>query len=102
MVIEVRGEVDLATAPTVERELLRVEESHELVALDLSQTSFMDSTGLQMMIGADRRMRERGGRFVVIQGPEPIQRLLSLTQVGDYLELISDAAELERVSAATP
>ena len=100
IVIEVRGEVDLATAPTVEHELLRAEQSHDLVALDLSGTSFMDSTGLHMIIAADRRLRERGGRLVVVPGPPQIRRLLNLTGVGDRLELIDDAAELGRAIAA--
>ncbi len=98
-VIEVSGEVDLATARMVEQELRRAEESCDLIALDLSKTSFMDSTGLHMLIAANDRLRGRGGRFVVIQGPAQIRRLLILTRLADHLELIDDAAELERAPA---
>lgn len=100
IVIEVSGEVDFGTAWIVERELLRGEESGDLVALDLSKTSFIDSTTLHMIIAAHRRLRERGGRFVVVQGPPQIRRLLELTGTAGYLELIHDAAELERATAA--
>jgi anti-sigma B factor antagonist len=102
IVIEVSGEVDLATAPAVEQELLRAEQADEQVALDLSNTSFMDSTGLQMIIAVDKRLRERGRRLVVVQGPPQIRRLLDLTRVADHLEVICDKGELERTIAAHP
>ena len=60
IVLVVSGEIDLATAPTVERELLRAEEAHDLVAIDLSKTSFLDSTGLHAIIAANLRLRARG------------------------------------------
>ena len=98
IVLGVSGEVDLATAPAVEHELLRAEESHDLVALDLTQTSFMDSTGLHMIIAAQRRLRERGGRLLVVQGPPQIRQLFELTGVADQVELVDDAAELQRAT----
>lgn len=100
IVIEVIGEVDLATAATLERELVSAEESHDVVALDLRQTSFMDSTGVHMLIAADRRLRERGGCLVVVQGPPQIRRLLELTHVAEHLVLVDDQAEVEHATEA--
>lgn len=95
IVIVVCGEVDLATTRVVEEKLLRAEESHDLVVLDLSRTSFMDSTGLHMIVAAERRLRERGGRLVVVEGPPQVRRLLKLTHIADHLELVHDVAALE-------
>jgi anti-sigma B factor antagonist len=64
IVLVVSGEIDLATAPAIERELLRAEESHDLVALDPSKISFRDSTGLHAIIAANLRLRARGGRLL--------------------------------------
>ena len=98
--IEVSGEIDLSTAHTVGEALLRTEEAHGLVALDLSKTSFMDSTGLYVLIAANARLRERGGRLIVVHGPPQIRRLLEMTCVADHLELVDDPAELDRAVAA--
>ena len=98
IVLGVSGEVDLATARAVEHELFRAEESNDLVALDLTQTSFMDSTGLQMIIAANRRLRKRGGRLLVVQVPPQIRELFELTGLADQVELVHDAAELHRAS----
>jgi anti-anti-sigma factor len=96
IVIEVGGEIDLSTADTVRDALLRAEEAHSLVALDLSKTSFMDSTGLYLIVAANGRLRERAGRLIVVQGPPQVRRLLEVTCVADHVELVEDAAALER------
>lgn len=100
IVVGVSGEVDLATAGAVEQELLRAEVSHDLVVLDLSKTSFMDSTGIHMIISANRRLQERGGRLLVVHGPPHIRRLLELTGVAEHVELLQDADYLGCAGAA--
>jgi anti-anti-sigma factor len=96
IVLVVSGEIDVATAPTVEREMLSAEESHDLVAIDLSETSFMDSTGLHLIMEANRRLRERGGRLFIVQGPPQVSRLFELTGLSDHLDLVSNESELGR------
>ena len=99
IVLAVSGEIDLATAPMVERELLRAEESHELVAIDLSRTSFVDSTEIHAVMAAHLRLRERGGRLLVVQGPPQIRRVFELTGLSDHLDVVRDETELERFAA---
>ncbi len=84
------GEVDIATAPVIEEEIHQAAIGHDLVALDLSQVTFMDSTGLQLMIAADRDLRERGGRLIVITGPPQVARLLALTRADEQLTVVED------------
>ena len=96
VVLVVTGEIDLATVPTVERELLHAEESHDVVAIDLSKVSFIDSAGVHMIVAANRRLRERGGRLLIVQGPAQVSRLFELTGLSDYVEVVRDQTELER------
>jgi len=96
IVLVVSGEIDLVTAPTVERELLRAEESHDLVVIDLSKTSFLDSTGLHAIMEANLRLRDRGGRLYIVQAPPQISRLFELTGLSDHLDVVRDETELER------
>lgn len=88
-----RGDVDLATVGTLEEALRHAEQAHDLVVLDLREVPFMDSSGLHALISADLRMRERGGRLVVVQGGDQVRRLLGLTGADKQLELIDDPAE---------
>jgi anti-sigma B factor antagonist len=95
IVLAVSGDIDLVTAPSVERELLRAEESHDLVAIDLSKTSFLDSTGLHAIMEANLRLRGRGGRLFILQSPPQIRRLFELTGLSDHLDVVQDETEIE-------
>ena len=77
-VLAVRGDLDLYTSPSLRTEL------HELgddkIALDLTDVTFIDSSGLGSIVGALKHVRERGGAFAVIAPPDgSLTRLLSLT-----------------------
>ncbi len=67
--LRLEGELDLATAEQLERELLRVEASDALsIALDLSALEFIDSTGVRLIIQADARSRA-DSRLALLRGP---------------------------------
>lgn len=89
------GELDLSTIDRVERELNRVEgEGPEVVALDLSRLTFLDSSGLRVIVSADKRARRENRRFVVVRGSETVQRVFSITRLDEQLDLVDDIAEL--------
>jgi anti-sigma B factor antagonist len=81
-----RGELDLDTAPALEQELARVrEEGNPRLVLDLRRLTFMDSTGLRLVIRWDTAAREQGFQFAIVPGPEVVQRVIRLTGMDDHL-----------------
>jgi anti-sigma B factor antagonist len=89
------GELDLSTIDKVEQELNRVEgDRPDVVALDLSRLTFLDSSGLRVIVSADKRARRENRRFVVVRGPETVQRVFSITRLDQQLELVDDVSEL--------
>lgn len=73
------GELDLATAGDVERELERVEASDALsIVLDLSGLTFMDSTGVRLVVRASARSRADSNRLALLRGPKAVQRVFEL------------------------
>lgn len=84
IVVLLNGELDLASAPDLERELREAEaENPTRVVIDLSGLGFMDSTGLQALL----RTRERasGGTYELAlrRGPHQVQRVFELTKTVD-------------------
>jgi anti-sigma B factor antagonist len=89
--VVLRGELDLSTVAKVQEELRRVEASTPpLVVVDLSALTFLDSTGLRCLITADERAREQGRRVVIVRGPDPVQRVFSITRLEEHLEIVDD------------
>jgi len=84
--IALHGELDLATHRDFEQELLRVEATDALsIVVDLSGLTFMDSTGIRVMIGADARSRADSDRLSLLRGSFAVQRVFELTGVVDLL-----------------
>ena len=96
--VSLRGELDLSTVEKVEDELRRVEErAGKLLILDLSGLTFLDSTGLRLMVTADQRARKAGRRLAIVKGPETVHRVFTITKLDERLEMVDDATEAESV-----
>jgi anti-sigma B factor antagonist len=66
LVVELSGELELATAPQVERFLRDLEvAAGDLIALDLSNLVFIDSSGLRLLIAENERAQLEGCRLVL-------------------------------------
>jgi anti-sigma B factor antagonist len=80
------GELDIGGAPEAE-DVLREAEGDGVsdLTLDLSGLTFMDSTGLRLVVAADRRAREAGRTLHVVRGPAAVQRVFELTGLDDKL-----------------
>ena len=90
--VSLKGELDLSSVGKVEEALKRVEaDGPSLLILDLSQLSFLDSTGLRAVVTADERAREDVRRLVVVRGPVAVQRVFSITRLEERLEMVDDA-----------
>jgi anti-anti-sigma factor len=95
--VALAGELDIANAERVEGVLADVEAdgSATVVLLDLRQLAFMDSTGLRILVAADARAREQDRRLVLVQGPDPVQRILRMTRLDERLEIVDDPATIQ-------
>lgn len=90
LVVALAGEFDLASAQLVDEELARAQESYPVVILDLSQVTFMDSTGLHIVLRVDERMTEAGSTLRVVPGGPQVQRLFQLTGANERLQTVAD------------
>jgi anti-sigma B factor antagonist len=88
------GDLDLDTAHRVESALgaLREEGSGDLV-LDLRRVTFMDSTGLRLVIRWDTAAREGRFRFAIVPGGEVVQRVFRLTGMDEHLTVAEPPPE---------
>lgn len=88
-VVKLSGELDLATAPHVTDVLGTAEASDaHTVVLDLSRLVFIDSSGLRLIIEADRRLRMNGRQLRLVRGPSQIQRIFEITDTARRLPFI--------------
>jgi anti-anti-sigma factor len=81
-VIRVQGELDVTTAPEVHRALgSAITLPTKMVILDLCGVRFLDSTGLQALIQAQRRLTGLRRGFVVACPDGPVRRALEIANL---------------------
>ena len=90
-VVSVSGELDVASSQLLERELAKLDEA-PLVVVDLRGLTFIDSTGLGVLVRAHQVAQEQGRRFGLVRGNGQVSRLLSLTGLDEEL-LVGDTAD---------
>ena len=79
-VLALTGEIDLYTCPELKQELLRViEEGATLVVIDLAGTTFIDSTGLGVLIRGVERLRMKDGRLAVVCADPNLIKIFEVT-----------------------
>ena len=89
VIVLVRGEIDLATAPELAHALDDFGEEQSVV-VDIAEVSSLDARGISVVVDHDRRLRARGHR-IVLRGASPlVRRVLEIT--GD-LGLVEDLVE---------
>ncbi len=89
VIVALRGEVDLATAPLLERELaLGPVQEARAVLVDLERVAFMDLTGLRPLLSFASPARP-GRRVAITAGPPSVQRLLDVTGLRRHFHVVA-------------
>ena len=71
-VVRLSGEIDMATVGPVRDQRVAVDDA--IVTLDFCDVTFMDSTGVNLLVQMQHRLRKRGGKLV-LYGLQPSQML---------------------------
>ncbi|PRY00740.1 STAS domain-containing protein [Allonocardiopsis opalescens] len=98
--IALGGELDVATTAAVRDRIMHtLADAAGPVIIDLSEVVFADTSGLALLVGAQRRA-EDGGFGLVLAGPPPrVRALLRLTGLDEGFIIHATAAE---AAAAAP
>jgi anti-anti-sigma factor len=89
-----KGELDLAAKEEYEQELRKLEhdESVESVVVDLRGLTFIDSTGIRLLLITLRASEGNGFTAAFVQGNGPVRDLLETTGVARQLPLVDESA----------
>jgi anti-sigma B factor antagonist len=101
-VVRAAGEVDVSTAPTLREQLVDLPEGTPRVIVDLSEVTFLDSTGLGVLVAGQKRLRSSlpegesaeatGGLDLVVTRPQ-ILKVLEVTGLTSIFTIYSSLDE---------
>ncbi|MBQ0140667.1 MAG: STAS domain-containing protein [Kurthia sp.] len=87
------GEVDAFTAPSLKEQLLGVDvQEGTLVELNLSEVSYMDSTGLGVIVAFYKNVTANKGKLVLVGLSQRLQRLFDITGLSGVIHIEKEGA----------
>jgi anti-sigma B factor antagonist len=93
-VISLSGEVDLYTAPEFKQQLLEViGNGGKDVVVDFSNTTFIDSTTLGVLVGGVKRLRPTGGQLTLVCSDRNITKIFEITGLDKVFPIYSTRDE---------
>jgi anti-sigma B factor antagonist len=101
--VVLRGEHDVYTVPTIRERLEELHAQELFVMIDLSQTSFLDSSVLGAMLGATETARGQGKAVAIVLGDPPTDAVARIFEVTGLAEVLPTRATREQAhEALTP
>ena len=93
------GEIDVATAPQLGEAIAECPDGDVIV--DLTSVEFMDSTGLKVLLAAQRLVNRRGARLLIHYVSPIITRLIEITRLDEVLNSRWDGSEAQDASTSS-
>jgi anti-sigma B factor antagonist len=98
-VLAVAGEIDLASSPRLRAAVEAVlDDGARELWIDLSETTFLDSSGLHLLVDAHERAETLRGRLAIICPPGRVRRVFELTTLESRLPVYDDRAAAHRAA----
>ena len=94
VVIALSGEVDLYTAPEFKQQLLEaIGQGAKEVVVDFTETTFIDSTTLGVLVGGVKRLRPNGGRLSLVCSDRNIAKIFEITGLNTVFDIYESRDE---------
>ena len=104
-ILSVGGDLDVVGAPDLRQAVVAaVAGGSRLVVLDLSDLDFVDSFGIGAVVGALKRLRQRGGDLALVCPSPRIRRVFEICDLDRILALhdsIGSVGEAERIGSGS-
>ena len=87
-IVHVGGEIDVYTAPVLRRRLDEpIHGGCRDLVVDLSRVTFLDSTGLGVLVGRLKLIRSQGGRMRFVGATDRVLKVFTITGLDRVLEM---------------
>ena len=93
-IVAVTGEIDLFTAPEFKQRVAApIDAGRRHVVVDLTATTFIDSSSLGVLIGAHRRLRRQSGSLVIVCTSDAIAKTFRITGLDSVFTIVPSLDE---------
>jgi anti-sigma B factor antagonist len=94
VLIRLRGEVDLSWSQQVRQAVLSALETNPAVGVELSEVSYIDSSGIAALVEGFQSARSRGSRFALVAVSDAVRAVLELARLDRVFVIVADPASV--------
>ena len=101
-IFSLQGELVISSLTQITAELNKFINNNPIkdVVLDLSQTTFIDSSGIRLIINLKKRLEGNSKKFYLLKPSEEVSNILSQTNIDKIILIINSSQELEKQMTA--
>ena len=90
-VLPLEGEIDLHVSPEVAESLRSMtEKKPKVLVVDLAKTTYLDSSGLAVLIEGMQNVQEYGGKFALANVQESVQHIFEIARLDQVFQIFPD------------
>jgi len=102
-ILDVEGEIDVYTSPELKQKIVEYTEAGvKSLVINLSKVEYLDSTGLGVLIGGLKRLREASGNLSLVAPGMRILRIFEITGLDKIFDIYPSEEEAIAKEGVTP
>jgi anti-sigma B factor antagonist len=88
--VVLRGRLDTASVGGIEAQFKAVVETKRAVVVDLSQTDYLSSLGVRLLMSGARAVHNKGGKLVLLSPKESVRAVLGIVGIEKFIPVVFD------------
>jgi len=91
-IIEIFGDVDLYNVSELKQAIFEIVEKDgvESLVIDMSETNYLDSSGIGALVAGQKKIKARGGKFALMKIKEDVLNVLKLATLDQFFTIYED------------
>lgn len=91
--IEIDGEVDTYTSSKIKQDILQVVEQTPKIIISMEKVKFIDSTGLGILIGVLKKVKEKEGEMIIVSPNSYINQIFEITGLFKVFKIVENTQQ---------
>lgn len=87
LILFLRGKLFSPTAPLLENAIEKALQSSNCIVIDFKEVSFLASSGLRVLLAAEKKVREKDGKLTIRNPSELVKKVFVLTGFSNILNI---------------
>ena len=84
IIIEVSGDLDLDKTDEFRNQVFEAFDKEHKVVLDMSQVSYIDSSGISVLIESHQKAKDQGKEFLILKPSEPVTSIIEIAKLDKF------------------